>query len=164
MSEAARMSMAGLDEFAFKTASRSQGAGRKDAEHWKFDGAAAIGGGRANALISALSMHAMMDTYVGVVTSQVASRVVLSTMMADVTWPVPIRQAYLFVGFRRVPPRFLKLWRIMTFLFASKARTAMLASLVIVVSFVALGTTWAHAWVKTQVSLLPASLVVREVK
>ncbi len=110
------------------------------------------------------SMHAMMDTYVGVVTSQVASRVVSSTMTADVTRPVPIRQAYLFVGFRRVPPRFLKLWRIMTLLFASNARTAMLASLVIVVSFVALGVTWAHAWVKTLVSLLPASLVVCEAK
>ncbi len=109
-------------------------------------------------------MHAMMDTYVGLVTSQVASRVVSSTMMADVTWPVPIRQAYVVVGLRRVPPRFLKLWRIMTFLFASNARTAMVASLVIVVSFGVLGVTWAHAWVKTLVSLLPALLVVREVK
>ncbi len=156
--------MAGSDEFAFKMASRSQGAGRKDAEQYKFDGAAAIGGGWANALISALLMHAMMDTYVGVVTSQVASRVVLSTMTADATQPVLIRQAYLFVGFRRVPPRFLKLWRIMTFLFASNARTAMLTSLVIVVSFVSLGATWAHAWVKILVSLLPALLVVHEEK
>ncbi len=93
-------------------------------------------------------MHAMVDMYIGVITLQVASRVVLSTMTADVNWPVPIRQAYLFVGFRRVPPRFLKLWRIMTLLFASNARTAMLASFLIVVSFVALGATWAHAYVK----------------
>jgi hypothetical protein len=158
------MSTARSDEFAFKKASRRQGAGRKNAEHWKLDGTAAIGGGSANALISALSMHAMMDTYVGVVTLQVARRVVLSTMTADVTRPGPIRQAYLFVGFRRVSPRFFKLWRITTLLFASNPRTAMLASLVIVVSFVALGATWAHAWVKTLVFLLLALLVVREAK
>ncbi len=88
----------------------------------------------------------------------------MSTMTADVTRPVLIRQVYLFAGFRRVPPRFLKLWRIMTLLFASYARMAMLTSLVIVVSFVPLGATWAHAWVKTLVSLLPTSLVVREAK
>ncbi len=34
----------------------------------------------------------------------------------------------------------------------------MLASLVIVVSFVMLSATWAHAWVKILVSLLPTSL------
>jgi hypothetical protein len=44
-------------------------------------------------------------------------------------------------------------------LFASTARTAMLASLVIVASFVAFGTFLAQASLYTHVFLLPALLV-----
>jgi hypothetical protein len=48
---------------------------------------------------------------------------------------------------------------IIIFLFASTARTAMLPSLVIVASFVALGTFLAQASLYIRVSLLPALLV-----
>jgi hypothetical protein len=48
---------------------------------------------------------------------------------------------------------------IIILLFASTASTAMLASLVIVASFAALGTFLAQASLYTRVFLLPASLV-----
>ena len=63
---------------------------------------------------------------------------VIEAMLMDTTVAlklVPIKQAYLFVGRRGVPPMFLKLWRIATVLFALAARMTMSMSLVMKAAF-----------------------------
>ncbi len=92
----------------------------------------------------------MIVLYAGIATSGRVRRDVVSTMTATALRPEPIRQAYLLTGFVRNPPRFLKLCITMILLFALTAMTAMLvASLVIIASFVVLGRFLAQAASKT---------------
>ncbi len=128
---------------------------------WKFVGGAVS---VTRPAISSLVMHDMIVSYGGVDTSRRARKDAVLTMTATALRPEPVRQAYLLTGFARFPPRFLKLCMIIILLFASTASTAMLASLVIVASFVALGTFLAEASLYTRVFLLPASLVGRAEK
>ncbi len=141
-SDTAKISVVGSLELALRTASRSQGAGRKEVVVWMFVGAAAL---FTRPAISSLVMHDMIVLYVGVDTSGRVRKDAVSTMTATALRPEPIRQAYLLTGFVRVPPRLLKLCMIIILLFALTARTARLASLVIVASFIALGTFLAQA-------------------
>ncbi len=77
-------------------------------------------------------------------------------------WPEPMRQAYLLVGWRKVPPRFLKLWRTMILLLLSMTAMANESSLAIVVSLDLLDLSGDQAAMNVAVFMLPASFVGRE--
>ncbi len=116
------------------------------------------------ALISCSSRQLMIAAYVGAVISSRSKKDALSTMTTEAMHPDPMRHANLLVGWRRVPPRFLKLCMTTTLLSLLTATTARVSSLEIVASLALLVIRTHHAVVNTAEFLSPALFVGREVR
>ena len=113
------MREAGSLKFVLSIASRTHGAKMKDASPLKFVWDPATCGGVAMVCTSSLLKHPIMSVKVGVNMLTWPRRDLLWTMTTDAMHPAPERQP-LLIGMKRVPPKFLKLWRMFTLFFPSR--------------------------------------------
>ena len=123
----------GLLEFAARMEEMSHGAGRKERQPWKFAGALIAVAGRES--ISAAELHARMSLMGGVVKSIEVVMEGIDMFTTVVCSFAPTKHTNLSLGWRRVPPIFLKLWRTAIVLFKFATRMTMLSSLLTNVFF-----------------------------
>ncbi len=106
-------------------------------------------------------LHLLSSSIVGVTRLQFAMSSLKFTSIAVALAPVPRRHINLLSGQRSVPPAFLKLQKVSSFLFSPAAKMTMFGLEVSVWKCSSLFLSGNHASVKTEEFLLPVSLSAR---